>query len=346
MNQDVHVARYRPRRERSLGKFCDGSLADIYEAAGGAEAFRRISRRFHDRVEADPALRLLFPKEMGLLEERLALFLAELTGGPPGYSAERGKTSLLCRHAHLPIAPAHAQRWLEHMTASIRKEGLGDERESRLISALAALADTLVDPFVELYHVPAASLRKRLEEDRTLATTSHHGRNLICAAAMDWDVARLSLLLEFGADANAGESGEHNPLYRAANGRGREEDGVAAVKLLLRYGADVNRVTGVGGMTPLHMSARRGTTRVAEALLDAGAEIEAKDKAGETPLRRAVNCGHGAMVRLLMERGADPRSADRKGRTPIDAARSESVRRLLAQGGPRAMAEAHNRSTE
>jgi ankyrin repeat protein len=86
----------------------------------------------------------------------------------------------------------------------------------------------------------------------------------------------------------------------------------------------------VGGMTPLHMSARRGTTRIAEALLGAGADIEARDKNGETPLRRAVNCGQERMVCLLLSRGADPRSTDKNGRTPMDAARSENVRKLIA----------------
>ena len=139
----------------------------------------------------------------------------------------------------------------------------------------------------------------------------------------------MRLLLEFGADVHARDGGGHNPLYRAANGQGREEEGRAAVELLIQHGADVNQVTGVGGMTPLHMSARRGTTRIAEALLDAGADIEAKDKGEETPLRRAVNCGQERMVCLLLSRGANPRSTDKNGRTPIDAARSESVRNAL-----------------
>src|SRR5262249_3984053 len=143
-----------------------------------------------------------------------------------------------------------------------------------------------------------------------------HGRQLICAAATAWDVPRIRLLLEFGADVNATDAGGHNPLYRVANGRGDEATGREAIRLLINHGSDVNQVTGVGGMTPLHMAARRGTAEVAEALIDAGADIEAKDKNGETPLRRAVNCGQERLVRLLLNRGADPRSTDKMGRTP------------------------------
>jgi ankyrin repeat protein len=309
-------------------KFYDKSLAGMYEAVGGTEAFRRISKRFHRKIDEDPALRGFFPKNMEALEERLALYLAELTGGPPDYTTARGKTSLFCRHAHLAIGTIEAEHWLEHMSASVEEEGVSEATRKRLLTNLTDLAATLADPFVLLYRLPIVSLRRKLEEDPSLAVASDRGRNLICAAAIDWDVPRMRLLLEFGADVDARDGG-HNALYRVANGQGREEEGRAAIELLIKHGADVNQVTGVGGMTPLHMSARRGTTRIAEALLDAGADIEAKDKGGETPLRRAVNCGQERMVRLLLIRGANPRSTDKNGRTPIDAARSESVRNAL-----------------
>jgi len=310
-------------------RFYDKSLAGMYEAIGGIEVFRRISQRFHRKIEADPALRGFFPKDMKAQEERLALYLAERTGGQAGYSAARGKTSLLCRHAQLTIGTIEAERWLEHMSASIEEEGVSMATRQRLMTNLTDLAATLVDPFVLLYRFSIGRLRRKLEEDPSLAVASHRGRNLICAAARDWDVPRMRLLLEFGADVEARDAGGHNPLYRVANGQGREEEGRAAIELLIEHGADVNQVTGVGGMTPLHMSARRGTTRIAEALLDAGADIEAKDKDGETPLRRAVNCGQERTVRLLLSRGANPQSTDKNGRTPLDAARSEGVRNAL-----------------
>jgi ankyrin repeat protein len=312
------------------GHFYDRSLAGVYEAVGGIEAFRRISQRFHRKIEQDPALRGFFPKNMAALEERLALYLTERTGGPADYTTTRGKNSLFCRHAHLAIGTADAERWLEHMTASLAEEGLSEETSAQLLANLAALAATLADPFVPLYRLPVAALREKLKEDPSLARANDHGRNLICAAAIAWDVPRLRLLLEFGADVETKDAGGHNPLYRVANGGGCEEDGQAALKLLIEHGVNVNQVTGVGGMTPLHMSARRGTTKIAEVLLNAGADIEARDKGGETPLRRAVNCGQERMVCLLLSRGANPRSMDKNGRTPMDAARSENVRKLLA----------------
>jgi truncated hemoglobin YjbI len=313
--------------------FYDKSLAGVYEAVGGIEAFQRISQRFHHKIEQDSQLRGLFPKNMVALEERLALYLTERTGGPSDYTTARGKTSLFCRHAHLAIGTTEAALWLEHMSASLAEEGVGEEASKQLLSNLTGIAATLSDPFVLLYRLPLAALRAKLEEEPSLALANDRGRNLICAAAIAWDVPRLCLLLEFGADVEAKDGGGHNPLYRVANGGGREEEeGQAALELLMGHGATANQVTGSGGMTPLHMSARRGTTRIAEALLDAGAEIEARDKKGETPLRRAVNCDRERMVCLLLRRGANPRSTDKKGKTPLDAARSENVRKLLALG--------------
>jgi len=306
--------------------FFDRSLSGVYELVGGIEAFRRVSRRFHDRVEKDSLLRPLFPRDMRVLEERLALFLAELTGGPGEYSRARSKNSLVCRHAHLAIGPLEAERWLELMLASLADEGA----DSQLLGAkLRELAHSLADPFIALYQLALPELRAALQENPGLAVANDHGRNLICAAAVGWDVPRLRLLLEFGADVRAEDGGGHAPLYRAANGMGDELRGREAVELLIAHGADVNQRSGVGGMTPLHMSARRGTTGVAEALLDAGADIDAKDKGAETPLRRAVNCNQEQMVALLVARGADRLSIDKKGRIAVDAARTETMRILL-----------------
>ena len=310
--------------------FFDKSLAGVYDAVGGIEAFRRLSQRFHHKIEQDPSLSRFFPKNMAALEERLALYLTERAGGPSDYTTSRGRTSLFCRHAHLAIGTAEAELWLQHMAAALREEGVDMEASARLLSNLTELAATLADPFVLLYRLSLSNLREKLEEEPSLALANDRGRNLICAAAIAWDVPRLRLLLEFGADVEAKDAGGHNPLYRVANGNGREEEGRAALELLIEHGANVNQVSGTGGMTPLHMSARRGTTRIAEALLDAGANIEARDKKGETPLRRAVNCGQERMVCLLLDRGANPHSTDKNGQTLLDAARSENIRKLFA----------------
>ncbi len=77
------------------------------------------------------------------------------------------------------------------------------------------------------------------------------------------------------------------------------------------------------------MAARRGNLEVAEALLDCGADIEARDSLGHTPLRRAVNCDKAGLASLLLAKGADAQSRGRDGTTPILAARTPAMKRLL-----------------
>ena len=69
----------------------------------------------------------------------------------------------------------------------------------------------------------------------------------------------------------------------------------------------MNVPSGAKQCTALHMAARRGNTEVAEALLDCGADINARDTAGDTPLQRAKNCRKAGVALLLVSRRADAR---------------------------------------
>lgn len=50
---------------------------------------------------------------------------------------------------------------------------------------------------------------------------------------------------------------------------------------------------------------RAGDVPALEALLDAGADVNARDEHGQTALMNAARDGHAAMVRALVARGAD-----------------------------------------
>ncbi|HXB69870.1 MAG TPA: ankyrin repeat domain-containing protein [Candidatus Acidoferrales bacterium] len=139
-----------------------------------------------------------------------------------------------------------------------------------------------------------------------LAQRHAYGRTLLHDAADAGNLQVVEWLLELGADPNATDGGGHAPLYGVGNAC-TAETGAAVVHALVRAGAQVGAQDGVQRTTALHMAARRGNVQVAEALLDCGADIEARDRGGATPLRRAINCRKKAMADFLRARGGRPK---------------------------------------
>ena len=169
-----------------------------------------------------------------------------------------------------------------------------------------------------------------LLENPDLAQERYSDRTLLHAAAAAGNLPMVTALLRLGVDANIADGGGHTPLYALGN---QCAGGGAVVKVLVRAGAKVDACEGVKRCTALHMAARRDNVEAAEALLQCGANIEARDSSGETPLRRAVNCGQTGVARLLLEKGADRHSTGSKGLTPVTAARGKAIRELLRTAG-------------
>jgi truncated hemoglobin YjbI len=157
-----------------------------------------------------------------------------------------------------------------------------------------------------------------------------HGRTLLHDAAGAGDVAAVELLLGLGANPLSEAEGSRSPLYCAGNECGVPSGG-QVVRLLVQGGARVNAVHGVKRCTALHMAARQGHIEVIAALLDDGAEIEARDRAGDTALRRAVNCDKVEVARVLVKRGADVRSVGSKGLRVREAVRSAGMREVVGE---------------
>ncbi|RVE44509.1 hypothetical protein evm_010838 [Chilo suppressalis] len=88
--------------------------------------------------------------------------------------------------------------------------------------------------------------------------------------------------------------------------------------------------------TPLHLAAGYNNLDVAEALLEAGAAVSARDKGGLVPLHNAASYGHLELAALLLRAGTPPNAADRWGFTPLHEAahkaRTQLCALLLAHG--------------
>lgn len=94
------------------------------------------------------------------------------------------------------------------------------------------------------------------------------------------------------------------------------------VEKLLREGEDVNGEFTLGkymqAVRPLHVAAQVNNPKVAEFLLNSGAEINAVDKEGRTALHLAAKQGHMLAARFLLDKGAKINIRDKiAGNEPI-----------------------------
>ena len=72
------------------------------------------------------------------------------------------------------------------------------------------------------------------------------------------------------------------------------------------------------GRTPLHLAvALSHNPSVVQLLVDAGAELEARDRHGSTPLHSAISNTNLSVIRALLDVGADVEARDRRGHTPL-----------------------------
>jgi hypothetical protein len=168
------------------------------------------------------------------------------------------------------------------------------------------------------------------------------------------DAAKMRLLLDHGAKADARAKDKYSALLVAANYPGAS----AAMNLLLDRGATVRLPKGQGAAlfnahpvflaafagngdivdrlhktgdrvddkmnllgqfpaTPLLALATWHRAGAARALLNAGAPVDQADGDGITPLSWSVIANRVEMARLLIEHGADVNHVDKKGMTPL-----------------------------
>lgn len=122
------------------------------------------------------------------------------------------------------------------------------------------------------------------------------------------------------------------PLHCAAM-----EGNIKVAEFLLNNGADVNAKDETYRVTPLHFAAGYGHKDMAELLIARGAKVDAKASDGGTPLHNAASGGYKEVVELLLAKGAEVNSRDTWGFTPLHYAAdhnwNEVVDLLKRHGG-------------
>ena len=128
----------------------------------------------------------------------------------------------------------------------------------------------------------------------------------------------------------AAAGNDERRLVDAARGRDASE-----VRALLEAGADVNARQS-DGATALHWAAHWDDRELASLLLHAGAKVDSAAAYGVTPLSLAAANASASLVDLLLEAGANPNAARESGETPLMRAAATgsvaAVRSLLAAG--------------
>jgi ankyrin repeat protein len=136
----------------------------------------------------------------------------------------------------------------------------------------------------------------------------------VADAARQGDLETVRELLRAGEDVNAAQGDGMSALHWAA-----EHGDAAMVEALVFAGAELQAVTRIGAYTPLHIAARNGKLAASKALLSAGADAHAVTvPSGSTPLHLAAVSGNGDLVRSLIAAGADANAREAEwAQTPL-----------------------------
>lgn len=156
------------------------------------------------------------------------------------------------------------------------------------------------------------------------------GRNLIAGILIVLSLWAVTVWFVFTSGVMRGDE-PTTPLTVAA-----ERGDAAQVRKLIAEGVDLN-TRDQSGYTALVWAARNGSTGVAKALIEARADVNARDCAqnGWTPLMHAIHKNNNEMARLLINSGAD-----------VNAKAGKCTEKLVEEGATALMHAAGDDNTE
>ncbi|XP_073682713.1 fibronectin type 3 and ankyrin repeat domains protein 1-like [Garra rufa] len=183
----------------------------------------------------------------------------------------------------------------------------------------------------------------------------------LMVAAQKGFTSLVNILLKHGADINKRDSTGKDSLMHAcyaghlntvkylrscgSKWQSRDIDGctplhwavdgghLPVITYMIQDGCEVDAMDKVSLWTPLmRVSAISGNAAVASILLQSGADVNVRDKAGKTPLMVAVLNNHVELVKLLLDSGADHHMKNEYGAGAADMAKAfgrQSIIKLL-----------------
>ncbi|MBN9418765.1 MAG: ankyrin repeat domain-containing protein [Candidatus Eremiobacteraeota bacterium] len=174
----------------------------------------------------------------------------------------------------------------------------GHERMVEAFLAQGASVDEITDEWPPL-HIACRWAHRRLiallaNKAQTQNQLTKEGWHPLHRCAQNGDSRLMELLTAKDLEIDAVNDRGDTPLLLAC----RLGHYLMAVGLVAR-GADVNKVSGMSGRSPLHEAAYVGHRAIAECLIHNGGKLDARDRAGLTPAELAAQAEKETVVKLI-----------------------------------------------
>ncbi len=194
--------------------------------------------------------------------------------------------------------------------------------EQRIAAATRLLFNWLIEPELMQYALAAGGRVNARNKRLDTPLIAHCWTN-----GSAQSLARIRMLLAAGADPHVSNSHQHSPMLLAVR-----MDCPALAELLLSAGVSANVCLNDQQERPLHKVL---SVRMAQVLLAAGADVNARDADGRTPLMNVS--GHDLpMVETLLQAGAEVNASNEEGSVLAHFwGMSDDVAALLHEAGAR-----------
>jgi ankyrin repeat protein len=270
--------------------------AAAQDRSEGLELLLKAGKEVNERDE-EGRTALMYTARWGGLPEKLQLLLN--AGAKVNESDEHGFIALM-----------YAARWChpDELQLLLNAKANVNQSDKQGRTALMHAAKWGRSKELEMLLNAGAKVNKSDQE----------GRTALMYAAVQGQSRGLQLLLNAGADPISKDRTGYTCLHYAAVTK-LDQLACDAIGLLLDAGADINAGDGDGN-SPLLEVLKQGHAQCTKLLLDRGAKIEVKDQLGQTPLILAAGIRDYEgldLVRLLLCKGVDVNAVDRSGQTAL-----------------------------
>jgi ankyrin repeat protein len=223
------------------------------------------------------------------------------------------------------------------LSPSSQTAGDARQQQKELLAKQIALAEQDLADTKKMFQVGKATQaevrvaeREGLRLRQQLAALDSNKAELLdlsppAGSEEDKEIARIKQMIQNSPDLINGNAIQGSPLGRAA-----DAGQLRVAEFLLDNGADVNASSDTAGQTPLLVAAHAGRKTMVELLLKRGASVNAANGQGQTALHQAVEQGFISVAEVLLAAKADPNRPNEDTQTPLTIAARKGSRPIAA----------------